>query len=75
MVVMEGFSVFALLGLPEFRPGDDLAGILGDALAGGAEARVIQHRQLVPSSGGVDASGSRFPPWLLRRPVGLRPAH
>jgi len=31
------FSVFALLGLPEFRPGDDLAGILGDALAGVAE--------------------------------------
>ncbi|AYF99541.1 coenzyme F420-0:L-glutamate ligase [Protaetiibacter intestinalis] len=28
------FSVFALLGLPEFRPGDDVAGILGDALAG-----------------------------------------
>ncbi|TXK16984.1 coenzyme F420-0:L-glutamate ligase [Homoserinibacter sp. GY 40078] len=27
------FSVFALLGLPEFRPGDDLAGLLGDALA------------------------------------------
>lgn len=27
-------SMFALLGLPEFRPGDDLAGILGDALAG-----------------------------------------
>ncbi len=31
------FSVFALLGLPEFRPGDDLAGILADALAGVAE--------------------------------------
>ncbi|QEO10620.1 coenzyme F420-0:L-glutamate ligase [Protaetiibacter larvae] len=31
------FSVFALLGLPEFRPGDNLAGILGDALAGVAE--------------------------------------
>ncbi|HTN56718.1 MAG TPA: coenzyme F420-0:L-glutamate ligase, partial [Protaetiibacter sp.] len=30
-------SMFALLGLPEFRPGDDLAGILGDALAGVAE--------------------------------------
>jgi coenzyme F420-0:L-glutamate ligase/coenzyme F420-1:gamma-L-glutamate ligase len=29
--------MFALLGLPEFRPGDDLAGILGDALAGVAE--------------------------------------
>lgn len=31
------FSVFALDGLPEFRSGDDLAGILGDALAGLAE--------------------------------------
>ncbi|MGN6272431.1 MAG: coenzyme F420-0:L-glutamate ligase [Protaetiibacter sp.] len=30
-------SMFALLGLPEFRPGDDVAGILGDALAGVAE--------------------------------------
>ncbi|MFT4028830.1 MAG: coenzyme F420-0:L-glutamate ligase [Protaetiibacter sp.] len=34
---MDGFGVFALLGLPEFQPGDDLAGILGDALAGLAE--------------------------------------
>ena len=31
------YSVFALLGLPEFQPGDDLVGILGDALAGVAE--------------------------------------
>ncbi|HLU63568.1 MAG TPA: coenzyme F420-0:L-glutamate ligase [Protaetiibacter sp.] len=31
------YSVFALDGLPEFRPGDDLAGILGEALAGVAE--------------------------------------
>lgn len=28
------YSVFALDGLPEFMPGDDLAGILGDALTG-----------------------------------------
>src|SRR5690606_21538017 len=32
-----GFSVFAIEGLPEFVPGDDLAGILGDALEGVAE--------------------------------------
>lgn len=31
------YSVFTLDGLPEFRAGDDLAGILGDALAGVAE--------------------------------------
>jgi len=37
MAGMDGFSVFALEGLPEFRAGDDLAGILGDALAGVAE--------------------------------------
>ncbi len=29
-----GFTVVAVPGLPEFRPGDDLDGILGDALAG-----------------------------------------
>lgn len=34
---MDGFSVFALEGLPEFQAGDDLAGILGDALARVAE--------------------------------------
>ena len=38
---MDGFSVFALEGLPEFRAGDDLAGVLGDALAGIAEDGVI----------------------------------
>ncbi|PZQ90833.1 MAG: coenzyme F420-0:L-glutamate ligase [Leifsonia xyli] len=34
---MNGFRVFALDGLPEFRAGDDLAGMLGDALVGVAE--------------------------------------
>src|SRR6478736_3664025 len=29
-----GFSVFAVLALPEFRPGDDVAAIIGDAVAG-----------------------------------------
>ncbi len=28
------FSVFAVLALPEFRPGDDVAAIVGDAVAG-----------------------------------------
>jgi len=29
-----GFSVFAVLALPEFRPGDDVAAVIGDAVAG-----------------------------------------
>ncbi len=37
MTTGPAYSVFALLGLPEFAPGDDLAGVLGEALAGIAE--------------------------------------
>lgn len=34
MITPTAFSVFAVLALPEFRPGDDVAAIIGDAVAG-----------------------------------------
>ena len=37
MALTPGFSVFAVEGIPEVAPGDDLAGMLGDALEGALE--------------------------------------